>query len=114
MNKKVDTGGTVKSPAAIIEEIKQINQDLRRAELDYYNLKYKYESDFYNLKYGPEYEKYKTIKEKEERAKLELGSDKQNLNAIKVIINSLERERDLLMLEFNYYSAAGGCCGCND
>lgn len=102
------------TPEDILKQIKDINKQIINTERNYVDIKYKYETDFLNLKYCVEYEKYKTIKEKEERAKIETSSAKHTLARLKTDIKALEMERDLLMLEFNYYSTVGGCCGCND
>ena len=90
-----------------LKNIKINYSKLKVDEWEYEERKTDYELELLNLKYSDEYSEYKTIKEKEERAKLALKEDKKELTYLKNKINvakyNLERYNINLRYLFRLY-----------
>jgi hypothetical protein len=86
----------------IIEEISGLNDKIVKAESEYNENKYKYKHTLLELKYSDEYSKYKTIKEKEERAILELSDMKMVLVELETEVQRLKYEKEVLLYQLKY------------
>lgn len=90
-----------------LKNIKINYSKLKVDEWEYEERKTEYELSLLDLKYSEEYAQYKTIKEKEERAKLAMQEEKKELTYLKNKINvakyNLERYNINLRYLFRLY-----------
>ena len=85
-----------------IETLRTLKMKLDEAKYLYDTRKLDLEITKLTLKYSPEYEKYKTIKEKEERAKLETRELAENLLIEEKIVRDCATEYEIANLIFLY------------
>lgn len=99
----------------ILEKINEIEHELSNyyeAKNQYDLAKLKYEEKLLTLKYSQEYQIYKTIKEKEERAKMETTDLQYLLLDCKAHVRSCELAVKCLKLELQYF--VDDCCQNNE
>ena len=107
--------------ADTIQDRKNIMSRVAVDEKKYNRLKNKYELELLELKYSEEYEQYKTIKEKEERARIELYSKKNELLNYEQDIKTGKHSLEICELTLRYLFAClyiaredNGCCDDNE
>lgn len=91
-------------------------EKLAKAKADYNTKKRIYEMQLLELKYSEAYSIYKTIKEKEERAKLELKKKGDQVTIAKnnVLMAEYEVTRDQLLLQYmNIFDQEAKSCDCD-
>ena len=90
-----------------LNRITVIGHNLSVDENDYEQMKHNYEIKLLQLKYSDEYMEYKTVKEKEERARIELAKEKEAIisfdRQISLYKKELEHKRLLLKYLFRLY-----------
>lgn len=90
-----------------LNSITIIGHNVSVDENDYEQMKHNYEIKMLQLKYSDEYMEYKTVKEKEERARIELAKEKEAIisfnRQISLYKKELEHKRLLLKYLFRLY-----------
>ena len=90
-----------------LNRITVIGHNLSVDENDYEQMKHNYEIKLLQLKYSDEYMEYKTVKEKEERARIELAKEKEAIisfdRQISLYKKELEHKRLVLKYLFRLY-----------
>lgn len=89
------------------EELKQVNDKIVELKRELRTGKIKYKISFLGKKYSDEYKVYKTIKEKEERAELEMLPLKEKLEELETELDSQRYKRDVLETEIDILLAIG-------
>lgn len=98
------------------QEIMQKNLErLTEAKNNYYKKKKALEIQRLTLKYSPEFQIYKTIKEKEERARLATQDDEYILELAKVILREAELRVEIDKVNMDFMFLEPHCCNgeCN-
>lgn len=85
-----------------LQNIRQAQNKLVIDEANYEKLKHDYEIGLMELKYSDEYMEFKTIKEKEENARIQLQDKKLELLELKSIINFSKYSLDYYNTELRY------------
>lgn len=86
----------------IINRISELNNKIIVTENNLKISKYEYHQELLELKYSLEYDKFKTIKEKEERAKLENAPLELDILDFEKQLQELKLEKEVLMLKLKY------------
>lgn len=89
-NRGFNIGVTSKHISDMICDFSALNFAYTTVECDYESIKNQYEVELIRLKYSDDYQQYKTVKEKEERAKVELEGQKDKLIKMKYQLHMLK------------------------
>ena len=89
---------------SMINTIENLNNEIKSAEKSYKLSKFEYTHKLLKLKYSDEYRQFKTIKEKEEHAKMDMESRNLELNVInnELMLQNLKFDKEVLMLQLKY------------
>lgn len=88
--------------AEVICRIAELNNDIGIVEHNLKLVKYDYHKELLELKYSDEYSQIKTIKEKEERAKIETSPMELEIIDNEKRLQELKLEKEVLMLQLKY------------
>ena len=85
-----------------LNRITVIGHNVAVDENDYEQMKHNYEIKMLQLKYSDEYMEYKTVKEKEERARIELAKEKEAIISFdrQISLNKKKLEHKRLVLKY--------------
>ena len=92
------------------DDIKTHFKNVTRARCEYETLKKQYEMTLLKLKYSKEYMIYKTIKEKEEHAKLEAEELMWRVHDANQKLQYFECKKELDELDMYYFDTECCCC----